>query len=239
MGSTRAADATNGDESWNIYFAYGSNLSPTQMQDRCPQSPPIGLAHLPGWTWIINERGFANIVPHQVTLQSEEQDTHTFTSLHKPMLPSSKNQGIEHQDKLSGDGGNKEGEASGKKAEKGPGAYGVVYRLHPDDEENLDRCEGVPWAYEREFMDAELVAPHVNPAIKQLGSGLERPKMVRVLVYVDKHRVTPDEPRPEYVERMNRGIDEAMGQWGLPGTYVDDVMRPFIPTEEYGGDVAS
>ncbi|VUC31323.1 unnamed protein product [Clonostachys rosea] len=46
-----------------IYFAYGSNLSTRQMLKRCPSSTPIGLGHLPGWKWIINERGYANIVP--------------------------------------------------------------------------------------------------------------------------------------------------------------------------------
>jgi gamma-glutamyl AIG2-like cyclotransferase len=44
------------------YFAYGSNISTTQMLDRCPSSTPLGLAHLSGWTFQINERGYANIL---------------------------------------------------------------------------------------------------------------------------------------------------------------------------------
>ncbi|KAF7559964.1 hypothetical protein G7046_g4189 [Stylonectria norvegica] len=44
-----------------LYFAYGSNLSTEQMRQRCPYSTPIGLGHLAGWKWFINERGFANI----------------------------------------------------------------------------------------------------------------------------------------------------------------------------------
>ncbi|KAK1599040.1 uncharacterized protein LY79DRAFT_665588 [Colletotrichum navitas] len=43
-----------------LYFAYGSNLSPTQMSLRCPSSVPVGLAHLAGYTFIINSRGYAN-----------------------------------------------------------------------------------------------------------------------------------------------------------------------------------
>ena len=31
------------------YFAYGSNLSPTQMHERCPASNRIGIARLDGW----------------------------------------------------------------------------------------------------------------------------------------------------------------------------------------------
>ena len=45
-----------------LYFAYGSNLSTDQMRHRCPFSTPIGLAHLSGWKWIINKRGYANVV---------------------------------------------------------------------------------------------------------------------------------------------------------------------------------
>lgn len=45
-----------------LYFAYGSNMSTAQMRQRCPYSTPIGLGFLPGWRWIINERGYANIV---------------------------------------------------------------------------------------------------------------------------------------------------------------------------------
>lgn len=45
------------------YFAYGSNLAHTQMARRCPSAgSPVGVALLRGWKWIINERGYANIV---------------------------------------------------------------------------------------------------------------------------------------------------------------------------------
>lgn len=45
-----------------LYFAYGSNLSLSQMATRCPSSPYLGLARLPAHTWLINSRGYANIV---------------------------------------------------------------------------------------------------------------------------------------------------------------------------------
>ncbi|KAK6065449.1 major facilitator superfamily transporter [Seiridium cupressi] len=53
-----------------LYFAYGSNLSSTQMARRCPNSIAVGLAWLPGWDWIINERRYANIVQHHHTSPS-------------------------------------------------------------------------------------------------------------------------------------------------------------------------
>ena len=45
-----------------LYFAYGSNLSVLQMKQRCPSSTYIGVGILRGWTWIINARGYANLV---------------------------------------------------------------------------------------------------------------------------------------------------------------------------------
>lgn len=46
-----------------LYFAFGSNLSSTQMRSRCPGAVAVGLAFLPGYDFIINERGFANVIP--------------------------------------------------------------------------------------------------------------------------------------------------------------------------------
>jgi gamma-glutamylcyclotransferase len=46
----------------NLYFAYGSNLSSTQMAERCPNAVALGVAWLPGWDWIINQRRYANVV---------------------------------------------------------------------------------------------------------------------------------------------------------------------------------
>ena len=45
-----------------LYFAYGSNLWLHQMSIRCPSSTYLGLAKLSQWRWIINSRGYANIV---------------------------------------------------------------------------------------------------------------------------------------------------------------------------------
>lgn len=38
-------------------------MSAARMRQLCPRSTPVGLAFLPGWRWIINERGRANVVP--------------------------------------------------------------------------------------------------------------------------------------------------------------------------------
>lgn len=45
-----------------IYFGYGSNLWKKQMHKRCPTSKYLGIARLNGYRWIINKRGYADIV---------------------------------------------------------------------------------------------------------------------------------------------------------------------------------
>ncbi|MFC7737567.1 gamma-glutamylcyclotransferase family protein [Roseomonas sp. GCM10028921] len=45
------------------YFAYGSNLCATQMGARCPAAREGEPVALPGWRFIINQRGVATLVP--------------------------------------------------------------------------------------------------------------------------------------------------------------------------------
>ncbi|KAI4211228.1 MAG: hypothetical protein LQ349_009431 [Xanthoria aureola] len=44
------------------YFAYGSNLWMEQMSKRCPTAHYVGLGRLTHHRWIINQRGYANLV---------------------------------------------------------------------------------------------------------------------------------------------------------------------------------
>jgi len=46
-----------------FYFAYGSNMNPPTMQERCPGARPIGPARLDGWRFFVNRRGAASIWP--------------------------------------------------------------------------------------------------------------------------------------------------------------------------------
>lgn len=45
-----------------LYFAYGSNMSAVQMQERCPGAYSLGAAILPNWRFIITTRRTASIV---------------------------------------------------------------------------------------------------------------------------------------------------------------------------------
>ncbi|KAI0473875.1 hypothetical protein GGR56DRAFT_676327 [Xylariaceae sp. FL0804] len=190
------AAATDSTRSAHLYFAYGSNLSTTQMRERCPHSAPLGLGHIAGWKWIINDRGYANIVVVAADAAAAAQ----------PPAPTT----------------------TTTTSDPGPdpaddGVYGLIYRLDARDEAMLDACEGVPYAYERAALPATWAS-----GVVEAGIGVE----VMVLAYVDRRSITPAAPRGEYVGRMNRGIDEATGRWGLPRAYVDRVLRPFIPALE-------
>jgi len=50
------------DSGPRYYFGYGSNLWMAQMHKRCPTSIYAGIARLVDYRWIINARGYANIV---------------------------------------------------------------------------------------------------------------------------------------------------------------------------------
>ncbi|KAJ7632847.1 Butirosin biosynthesis, BtrG-like protein [Roridomyces roridus] len=49
----------------SLYFGYGSNLWKQQMSARCPENKYLGIARLVDWRWIINERGYANVIPSE------------------------------------------------------------------------------------------------------------------------------------------------------------------------------
>jgi len=46
-----------------LYFGYGSNFWRHQMDMRCPDNKFLGTARLPDWRWIINEAGYATVLP--------------------------------------------------------------------------------------------------------------------------------------------------------------------------------
>src|SRR5262245_25590592 len=47
------------------YFAFGSNMVATQMHQRCPAALDMGRARLDGWRFLINQEGYATIMPDQ------------------------------------------------------------------------------------------------------------------------------------------------------------------------------
>ncbi|CAF9930809.1 MAG: hypothetical protein HETSPECPRED_007714 [Heterodermia speciosa] len=157
------------------YFAYGSNLWLHQMSLRCPSSTYVGIALLKKYRWMVNDRGYANIV----------QTDHSSDVV-----------------------------------------YGLVYTLTEDDEKRLDVNEGVPIAYTKEVLPIEFWA--LAPGEKaDFGQDSEKKQL---LVYIDRIRLEDDKPKAEYIHRVNMGVQDAV-QIGVPQSYVDDMIRKFIPAK--------
>lgn len=202
-----------------FYFAYGSNLSPTQMRSRCQIDPahsgkPLAIATLPHWRWLICEAGYANVLP-QPGLRVPTQDSDT---AHKVPISGTED-----------------------------AVYGVLYQMDLGDERILDGYEGVD-ARAADANPHSGVSVHVRPKEQGSGSynkwyveadvvkwldgadGLGDGGKVPVLVYVDENCVQLAGPKHEYIARMNRAIRESV-ELGVPITWVDQVMRKFIPAE--------
>lgn len=165
------------------------------MEQRCPESEFLGVARLKDYKWLINERGYANVV---------EISRHTSRSRVSSDAKYSV-QATAYEDEV----------------------WGLVYTLQPTDEARLDRNEGVPIAYTKEFLECDFwpVDDEAGPA-----NVTAKPEKVDMLVYINRLQVEPSEPKEEYVYRMNMGIKDAIEE-GVPKKYVEKVMRRFIPDE--------
>ena len=191
-----------------LYFGYGSNLWLHQMQLRCPTSQYLGVARLPNYRWIINDRGYANVVERGDTAEAEAGAAD------------------QAEDQAAAESGNSSAAAAGD------AVYGLVYSLLPADEARLDVNEGVPEAYTKETLGVDFWGS--DPRVENGWVDVSGPAQGRdALVYIDRKRVAESRPRREYVYRMNMGIRDAV-KMGVPRGYVDAVMRKFIPDEGEG-----
>jgi gamma-glutamylcyclotransferase len=179
------------------YFGYGSNLWRQQMEQRCPHSEFQGVARLNDYKWLINERGYANIVQ----LPSHSDDSQ------------SSSEAKAYEDEV----------------------WGLVYTLQPTDEARLDRNEGVPVAYTKEWLVCDFWPVDDDDGAGPANVSAE-PRRVDMLVYINREQVTPSAPKKEYIYRMNKGIDDAIKE-GVPKKYVEKVMRRFIPESGVSEDV--
>jgi gamma-glutamylcyclotransferase len=98
--------------------------------------------------------------------------------------------------------------------------WGILYSMRPFDEELLDKQESVPWAYSKSDMDVEAVS------YTEDGRGTKR-EVVRALVYIDRERVQDSYPWPEFIAKMNNGIQDA-AERGLPRMWIDKVVKAYL-----------
>ena len=105
--------------------------------------------------------------------------------------------------------------------------WGMVYSLTKFDEAILDGYEGVPDKHTKEVHDIEFWQTDAGNAEGKICI-THVPEKKPMLLYIDRKRIKDDRPREEYVYRMNMGIADAL-KVGIPSTYVEKVMRKFIP----------
>ncbi|KAG6916602.1 hypothetical protein DXG01_006159 [Tephrocybe rancida] len=96
--------------------------------------------------------------------------------------------------------------------------YGMIYTLTEDDEDKLDRYEGVPKNYHKFTLPVRV--------LKGKGQGT----FVDALVYVDVERLGEGPPRHEYIARINHAFKDGKDE-GIPQEYIDKYIRKFIPAE--------
>lgn len=210
-----------------FYFAYGSNLSPTQMRLRCEHDPstsgrPLAIARIERWRWLICERGYANVVPPREWRVGRQIS-------HGELVSVSSSAGTEEADE----------------DEENDVVFGVLYEMTPEDEYLLDGYEGVDHsAPASQYGDRVPIA--IRPREQEHGAynkwyvpakvtkwlvaekTANEEHDVTALVYVDEKRVTVGAPKFEYVGRMNRAIRESV-ELGMPEKWVESVMRKHIP----------
>lgn len=168
------------------------------MKKRCTNSKFLGCASLANHKWQINERGYANVVPNE-----------------------------------------------------GQSVEGILYEIDAADELKLDVNEGIAKkAYTKQYMlvtlrlaSSALYRRPVSWIVEKGGpdkvhrlqrrGGIDTvycdARIVEyALVYVSSDFVDVGQPKPEYVNRINAGITDAIAL-GLDPNYVQESIRPFIP----------
>lgn len=105
----------------------------------------------------------------------------------------------------------------------GDHVYGFIYELNPKDEASLDIYEGAPRIYDKKIIPAQLRS--------SFGDGkTTTKKSIDALVYVDTASTSPDIPKTEYIHRINMGLQDGLKN-GVPQSYIDKYIRPFIPAQ--------
>jgi hypothetical protein len=101
--------------------------------------------------------------------------------------------------------------------------YGFIYKLNSKDEASLDKYEGAPDMYEKRTIPVQLTTSYGS-------ADTATEKTIDALVYIDFRRTSRDVPKTEYIHRINMGLQDGL-QKGVPQSYIDKYIRPFIPTE--------
>ena len=132
------------------------------MNLRCPFSHYLGVARLNSYKWIINDRGYANIVEIEDS-DTKKAATATTASVSWELAPKNARTTTTAEVRQA-NSDKKETETEKEKQNKGDDderdysteVYGLVYSLTASDEAQLDINEGVPIAYTKEYLTCDF-----------------------------------------------------------------------------------
>ena len=182
-------------------------------------SIPVAIARLESHAWIICQRGYANVV----ALPSSDIISHANTVW-----------GVVYN--LSPEDEARLDLYEGHNVERNPTPEP---NKEPQTQHIKTHLQG-GWDYNKHYLpmtvtkwlrdpDEYGVSVRVgSPPAPNLPPG-SHSTTVRALVYVDEFRTVPGKISHEYIGRMNRAIDESV-KLGVPQSWVDNVMRQFIPS---------
>lgn len=163
----------------------------------------MAIARLDGWKWLVNTRGYANVVHCEDQVDGDENFVYgVLYSMSK-----------EDEGRLDVH-------------------EGVDYSAPDALDETITSREVRPkeqecGAYNKWYLPVGITT-WVDTGFQSACHGAH---VLTALVYVDEFRVSEGLPREEYVGRMNRGIEEAVAL-GLPRGWVENVVRTHIPKRD-------
>lgn len=211
-----SADMTS-SSTGSFYFAYGSNLSPSQMSLRLRADPasskPVAVARLDAHAWIICERGYANVVALPEANAATNENVVW---------------GIVYN--LSAEDEARLDMFEGHDERRNPAP-----RLNsdPSEQQRKPYLQG-DWDYNKHYLPVTVTRWIADPSDYGVQAGdtvtahHNAASSIRVLVYVDELRTKPGKINQEYIGRMNRAIRESVAL-GIPQKWIDTTMRKYIP----------
>lgn len=200
-----------------FYFAFGSNLSPYQMSQRCTDSPsssePIAIARLDGWKWIICQRGYANVV--ELPSGSPEASISAVWGIMYNMTAADE-EILDHYE--------------GYTEWRNPSPT-----LNPDvNSRSRKPFLQENWDYNKQYLEV-TVTKWLSKKPAHFGCEGVEGERVTSLVYVDELRSREGTIVPAYEGRMNRAIDESV-RLGVPRDWIERTMRKWVKPGIYPPD---
>jgi gamma-glutamylcyclotransferase len=104
--------------------------------------------------------------------------------------------------------------------------YGSLDFLPQRDEVALDESEGVPWLYEKMYLDVQrILTPEEQAEYTAAG---QEPPVVKAMTYVDRQRTNEGKIEKEYIVWVRKAIEDGE-KCGMPKEYAAKHIERYLP----------